>query len=51
MQPTTVQKIGVSSALVIAVEVVFWVAALFVGGALISHYRRFFDPRTRFREK
>jgi hypothetical protein len=47
---TTVQKIGVSSGLVIAAEVVFWVAAFFVGGAVISRYRRFFDPRTWFRE-
>ena len=43
---TTVQKIGISSGLVIAAEVVFWVAALFVGGAVISRYRSYFDPRT-----
>jgi hypothetical protein len=47
---TTVQKIGISSGLVIAAEVVFWVAALFVGGAVISRYRRYFDPRTWFRK-
>jgi hypothetical protein len=47
---TTVQKIGVSSGLVIVAEVVFWVAALFVGGAMISRYRRYFDPRTWFRK-
>ena len=47
---TTVQKIGVFSELVIAAEVVFWVAALFVGGAVISRYRRFFDPRMWFRK-
>ena len=46
---TTAQKIGVSAGLVIAAEVVFWVAALFVGGAVISRYRRFFDPRAWFR--
>ena len=46
---TTVQKIGVSSGLVIAAEVVFWVTALFVGGAVISRYRGYFDPRTWFR--
>src|SRR3712207_3329238 len=37
---TTVQKIGISSGLVIAAEVVFWGAALFVGGAVISRYCR-----------
>ncbi len=47
---TTVQKIGVSSGLVIAAEVVFWVAALFIGGAVISRYRSYFDPRTWFRK-
>ena len=47
---TTVQKIGVSSGLVIAAEVVFWVAALSVGGAVISRYRSYFDPRTWFRK-
>ncbi len=46
---TTAQKIGVSSGLVVAAEVVFWAAALFFGGAAISRYRRFFDPRTWFR--
>ncbi len=46
---TIVQKIGISSGLVIAAEVVFWVAALFVGGAVISRYRSYFDPRTWFR--
>ena len=47
---TTTQKIGLSSGLVIAAEVVFWVAALFVGGAVISRYRRLFDPRVWFRK-
>jgi hypothetical protein len=47
---TTVQKIGVSSGLVIVAEVVFWVAAFFVGGAVISRYRRYLDPRTWFRK-
>ena len=42
---TTAQKIGVSSGLVVAAEIVFWGAALFVGRAVISRYRRFFDPR------
>jgi hypothetical protein len=45
---TTAQKIGVSTGLVVAAEVVFWGAALFVGGAVISRYRRFFDPRAWF---
>jgi hypothetical protein len=48
---TTAQKIVLSSGLVVAAEVVFWVAALFVGREMISNYRRFFDPRTRFRKR
>ena len=47
---TTAQKIGISSGLVVAAELVFWGAALFVGGAVISRYRRFFDPRAWFRK-
>ena len=47
---TTAQKIGISSGLVIAAEAIFWVTALFVGGAVISRYRRYFDPRTWFRK-
>jgi hypothetical protein len=43
---TTAQKIGLSAGLVVAAEVVFWVAALFVGKEVISRYRRFLDPRT-----
>ena len=42
---TTAQKIGFSSGLVVVAEVIFWVAALFVGREAISRYRRFFDPR------
>jgi hypothetical protein len=42
---TTAQKIGLSSGLVVVAEVIFWVAALFVGREAISRYRRFFDPR------
>jgi hypothetical protein len=42
---TTAQKIGLSAGLVVAAEVVFWGAALFVGKEVISRYRRFFDPR------
>ena len=45
---TSAQMIGVSSGLVVAAEVVFWGAALFVGKAVISRYRRFFDPRAWF---
>jgi hypothetical protein len=48
---TTAQKIGLSSGLVVAAEVVFWVAALFVGKEVISRYRRFFDPRVWFRRR
>jgi len=43
---TTAQKIVAASGLVIAAEVVFWGAAFFVGGAVISRYRRLFDPRS-----
>ena len=42
---TTAQKIGLSSGLVVVAEIVFWVAALFVGREVISRYRRLFDPR------
>jgi hypothetical protein len=42
---TTAQKVGLSVWLVVAAEVVFWGAALFVGKKVISRYRRFFDPR------
>ena len=42
---TTAQKIGLSAGLVVAAEVIFWGAALFVGREVISRYRRFFDPR------
>jgi hypothetical protein len=45
---TTTQKILASSGLVVAAEIVFWGAALFVGRAVISRYRRFFDPRAWF---
>jgi hypothetical protein len=43
---TTARKVGLSAGLVVAAEVVFWGAALFLGGEVISRYRRFFDPRT-----
>jgi hypothetical protein len=48
---TTAQKIGLSSGLVVVAEVIFWVAALFVGKEAISRYRRFFDPRAWFRKR
>jgi hypothetical protein len=48
---TTAQKIGLTSGLVVVAEVVFWVAALFVGKEAISRYRRFFDPRAWFRKR
>lgn len=41
----TAQKVGLSAGLVVAAEVVFWGAALFVGKEVISRYRRCFDPR------
>ena len=43
---TTARKIGLSSGLVVVAEIVFWIAALFVGREVISRYRRLFDPRT-----
>ena len=48
---TTAQKIGVSSGLVVAAEVVFWGSALFVGKWAVSRYRRFLDPRAPFRKR
>jgi hypothetical protein len=48
---TTAQKIGVSSGLVVAAELVFWGAALFVGKEAVSRYRRFLDPRAWFRKR
>jgi hypothetical protein len=48
---TTAQKIGLSSGLVVVAEVIFWVAALFVGREAISRYRRYFDPRAWFRKR
>jgi hypothetical protein len=48
---TTAQKVGLSSGLVVVAEVVFWVAAFFVGREVISRYRRFFDPRAWFRKQ
>ena len=47
---TTAQKVGLSAGLVVAAEAVFWGAALFLGGEVISRYRRLFDPRTWCRE-
>ena len=47
---TTAQKVGLSAGLVVAAEAVFWGAALFLGGEVISRYRRLFDPRTWRRE-
>ena len=46
----TAQKVGLSAGLVVAAEAVFWGAALFLGGEVISRYRRLFDPRTWRRE-
>jgi hypothetical protein len=45
---TTAQKVGLSGGLVVAAEVVFWSAALFLGREVISRYRHF-DPRGWFR--
>jgi hypothetical protein len=48
---TTAQKVGLSAGLVVVAEVVFWSAALFLGGEVISRYRRFFDPRAWRRDR
>jgi hypothetical protein len=45
---TTAQKVGLSGGLVVAAEVVFWGAALFLGKEVISRYRRLLDPRAWF---
>jgi hypothetical protein len=34
----------------VAAEIVFWCAALFLGGEVISRHRRLYDPRTWRRE-
>ena len=45
---TTAQKVGLSGGLVVAAEVVFWGAALFLGKEVISRFRRLLDPRAWF---
>jgi hypothetical protein len=47
---TTAQKVGLSGGLVVAAEVVFWGAALFLGKEVISCYRSLLDPRAWFRK-
>ena len=47
---TTAQKVGLSGGLVVAAEVVFWGAALFLGKEVISRYRSLLDPRAWFRK-
>ena len=42
-------KVWVSGGLVVAAEVVFWGAALFLGKEVISRYRSLLDPRAWFR--
>ena len=41
----TATKLWLVATLVLAAEAIFWAAALFVGGEVISRYRGFFDPR------
>jgi hypothetical protein len=48
---TTAQKVGLSAGLVVVAEAVFLGAAFFLGGEVISRYRRFFDPRTWRRKR
>jgi hypothetical protein len=45
---TTAQKVVLSGGLVVAAEVVFWGAALFLGKEVISRFRRLLDPRAWF---
>ena len=47
---TTAQEVGLSAGLVVAAETVFWCAALFLGGEVISRHRRLYDPRMWRRE-
>jgi hypothetical protein len=44
---TTAQKVRLSGGLVVAAGVVFWSAALLLGGEVISRYRHL-DPRGWF---
>ena len=48
---TTAQKVVLSGGLVVAAEVVFWGAALYLGKEVISRYRRLLDPRAWFRKE
>lgn len=42
-------KVWISVGLVVAAETIFVVSAIFLGGEVVSRYRRFLDPRTWFR--
>ena len=42
---TTGWKVGMIAVLLVAEEVVFWVAALLLGREVVRRYRRFFNPR------
>jgi len=44
-------KVWISGGLVVVAETVFVVAVIFLGGEVVSRYRRFLDPRTLFRKR
>jgi hypothetical protein len=48
---STVWKIWISAGLVVAAETIFIVSAIFLGGEVVSRYRRFLDPRILFRKR
>ena len=48
---TTGWKVGVIAVLLVAEEVVFWVAALLLGREAVRRYRRFFNPRHWFNKE
>jgi hypothetical protein len=47
---TTAQKAGLCAGFVLAAEVVFWGAALFLNKEVILRYRSLLDPWAWFRE-
>ena len=44
-------KVWISGGLVVVAETVFVVSAFFLGGEVVSRYRRFLDPRAWFRKR
>ncbi len=48
---TTSWKVGAVAVLLVAEEVIFWVAALLLGREAVRRYRRFFNPRYWFNKE